>query len=192
MIWRSLVALVFMLGLGACAQGPATVRDSAAAEANIAVMDAIEYRLGSGDELKVTVFDEERLSGEFLVNGAGRVAFPLVGEVEAAGKTLPEFAEALQKRLQEGFLREPRVAVEVTNYRPFFILGEVNDPGTYPFSANLTVLNAVATAGGFTYRADSRRVYIKHVGQPNERQYSLTGATPVQPGDTIRIGERRF
>jgi polysaccharide export outer membrane protein len=84
------------------------------------------------------------------------------------------------------------VSVEVANYRPFFILGEVQRPGTYPYSASLTVLNAVATAGGFTYRANQGRVFIRHANEQVEHSYPITIATPVLPGDTVRIGERLF
>ena len=109
----------------------------------------------------------------------------------AAGLTLTEFTDALRTALGQ-YLRAPSVSVEVANYRPFFILGEVARPGTYPYAVDLTVLNAVATAGGFTYRANEHRVYIRHACQADERAYALTPSTPVLPGDTIRIGERLF
>jgi polysaccharide export outer membrane protein len=89
-------------------------------------------------------------------------------------------------------VRQPSVSVDVANYRPFFILGVVQRPGTYPYSANLTVMNAVATAGGFTYRANQSRVFIRHASSSEEASYPLTVATPVLPGDTVRIGERLF
>lgn len=151
-----------------------------------------EYRLGAGDQLRITVFGEADLTGEYVVNAEGMVAFPLVGDVPAQNKTLTEFGQAVTEALQEGYVRQPNVAVQVMNYRPFFILGEVRTPGTYPFSANLTVMNAVATAGGFTYRANTDRVFIKHAGEEREHAYRLTTTTPVQPGDTVRIGERLF
>lgn len=94
--------------------------------------------------------------------------------------------------LKDGYLRDPRVSAEVLNFRPFYILGEVQEPGEYPFTNNLTVLNAVATAGGFTYRAAKDRVYIKRNGADTEQREPLTATTRVWPGDTIRIGERLF
>ena len=109
----------------------------------------------------------------------------------AAGLTLAEFSAQLQTALG-AYIRNPNVSAEVVNYRPFFILGEVQRPGTYPYSASLTVLNAVATAGGFTYRANQNRVFIRHANENVERSYPLTVATPVLPGDTVRIGERLF
>ncbi|HEX8901511.1 polysaccharide biosynthesis/export family protein [Vitreimonas sp.] len=155
-------------------------------------VEVTEYRLGPGDQLRITVFGEAELTGPYLINPQGDIAFPLVGNVAAGGKTISELTAALRAALEQGFVRQPNVAVEVLTYRPFFILGEVRTPGTYPYSANLTVLNAVATAQGFTYRADRRRVFIKHAWEDQERVYPLTTTTPVQPGDTVRIGERLF
>jgi polysaccharide export outer membrane protein len=179
------IAILGGLGAAACISGIASGPD----EEEVTVE---EYRLGPGDQLRITVFGETDLTGQYVVNSQGAIAFPLVGEVQAQGKTLNEFGAALTEALQGGYVRQPNVAVEVLNYRPFFILGEVRTPGTYPYSANLTVLNAVATAQGFTYRADQDRVFIKHAGEDRERAYRLTSTTPVRPGDTVRIGERLF
>lgn len=150
------------------------------------------YHLGTGDELKITVYGEERLTGTFPVNGQGNVAYPLLGEVPAAGKTLHELEQQLSAGLGDGFVNNPSVTVEVANFRPYYILGEVEKPGEYPFANGLTVFSAVAKAGGFTYRADKKRVYIHHKATDRETLYRLEGNTPVQPGDTIRIGERMF
>lgn len=185
-IWQTRRALLVGLTaaplLSACSTIPSTPEAETAPS---------EYRLGPGDQLRVTVFNEAELTGQFLVGSQGTIAYPLVGEVRAAGLTLAEFTQALQTALS-AFIRQPDVSVEVANYRPFFILGEVQRPGTYPYSANLTVLNAVATAGGFTYRANRGRVFIRRASESEERAYPLTIATPVLPGDTIRIGERLF
>jgi len=150
-----------------------------------------EYRLGPADQIRITVFNEPELTGPYVVGSQGTIAYPLVGSIRAAGLTIPEFTEALRAALSE-YVRNPSVSVEVANYRPFFILGEVQRPGTYPYSASLTVMNAVATAGGFTYRANRNRVFIRHATETEERTYPLTPATPVLPGDTVRIGERLF
>lgn len=151
-----------------------------------------QYRLGPGDVLRITVYGETELTGEYPVGAGGAVAFPLVGDVTAADLTPQQFAEALAARLSQGFLVNPRVSAAVLTYRPFFILGEVQRPGSYPYQADLTVLGAVATAGGFTYRANRRRVFIKHAGESEEQALRLDDNTRVRPGDTIRIGERFF
>jgi polysaccharide export outer membrane protein len=155
------------------------------------IAQPVEYRLGAGDQIRITVFNEPDLTGPYTVGSQGTIAYPLVGTIRAGGLTVPEFTTALQTALST-YVRSPSVSVEVTNYRPFFILGEVTRPGTYPYSANLTVPNAVATAGGFTYRANRSRVFIRHANENVERSYPLTVATPVLPGDTVRIGERIF
>jgi polysaccharide export outer membrane protein len=120
------------------------------------------------------------------------VDIPLVGQVKAKGLTTVEFGHAVEDALRDGFLKDPKVSIEVMNYRPFYILGEVTKPGEYPYSNGLTVLNAVATANGFTYRADTHHVFIKRANDPVERQVELNTLTTVEPGDTIRIKERYF
>ena len=156
------------------------------------VRDIPEYRMGSGDKIRVITFGEEALTGEFFVGGSGNVSLPLIGEVKAAGLSISEFQGQVETKLKEGYLKEPRVSVEVLNYRPFYILGEVEKPGTYPYTNGLTVLNAVATAEGFTYRANTKRVFIKRGDGGSEQEFPLTSQTLVAPGDTIRIGERFF
>jgi polysaccharide export outer membrane protein len=148
--------------------------------------------LGAGDRIRVSVYGEAQLSGEFFVSPQGSVAYPLIGDVHAAGRTLPQFSDDIAKRLKEGYVNEPRISVEVLNYRPFYILGEVTRPGTYPFSSDMTVMNAVATAGGFTYRANRGSVFIKRLGRAKEEKIKLRPDTMVEPGDTVRIGERIF
>jgi polysaccharide export outer membrane protein len=188
-IWSSLrrwAAGLLLLVCAACVGGPMAAGDP---QDEVQVQ---EYRLGPGDQLRIVVFGEESLSGQFLVNPSGSIAYPLVGDVPASGKTVNEFSAALAEVLRGGYVRQPNVTVEVAVYRPYFIMGEVGGPGTYPYTPGLTVMNAVATAGGFSYRADTGRVYIKHAEEIAERLYRLTSTTPIQPGDTVRIPERRF
>ena len=153
---------------------------------------APSYRLGAGDQVRIIVFGEEDLSGEFFVDGSGMVSLPLIGEAPAAGKTLAEFRTELEARLSDGYLNDPRVSAEVLNYRPFYILGEVEESGEYPYTDGLTVMNAVARAGGFTYRANTRVVFIKRANTEAEVEVPLTAIVRVMPGDTIRIAERFF
>lgn len=185
------LAMTLAMSATACGTGGAPARgrpqDAASAQISLAA-----YQLGPGDQLRISVFGEGDLTGQFVVSPQGVVAFPLIGDVPAVGLTVEAFTRRLEERLASGFVRQPKANVEVVNYRPFFILGEVGKPGTYPYASTMTVMNAVATAGGFTYRADTRRVYIKHGSELAEREYRLTSATMVQPGDTVRIAERRF
>lgn len=150
------------------------------------------YKLGTGDELKVTVFGEPDLSGTFVVDGQGTITMSLIGQVELVNLTVTETSRRLEERLKDGWLRDPKVTVELIKGRPYYILGEVNKPGEYPFVSGLTVMNAIASAGDFTYRADKGRILIKSADSPNEREVELTPTTVVRPGDTIRIRERFF
>jgi polysaccharide export outer membrane protein len=175
--------------MAACAPTIATTGDGAAVTETRSVA---EYRLGPADKVKITVFGEAALTGEFLVGGNGKISMPLIGDVQAAGLTITMLQDSIANSLRQGYINSPRVSGEIMTYRPFFILGEVGKPGQYPFTNNLTVLNAVATAQGFTYRANTKVVYIKRAGAEGEQAYTLTTATQVAPGDTIRIGERYF
>lgn len=150
-----------------------------------------DYVLGSGDKLRVNVFGEEDLSGEADVNGAGKVSLPLIGQVQAAGLTIDAFTDEVAQKLRDGYLTNPKVSVEVLNYRPFYIIGEVTTPGQYPYTNGMTVLNAVAVAGGFTYRANEGKVLITR-GDQKEVEYMLTQAVKVLPGDIVKIPERFF
>ena len=185
MMFRLLIAFALLL-LAGCQAAPLGGGEGATREA----FDARNYRLGTGDEVRVSVFGEPDLSGVVTVDGRGEVTLPLIGQVEAEKLTGAELAAAVTATLKEGYLRDPRVTVEVTAYRPYFILGEVARPGTYPYQNGLTVLNAVATAEGFTYRANERVVFIRRDGTDEEERFVLDSTTPVRPGDTIRIGER--
>lgn len=149
-----------------------------------------DYMLGVADKVRVIVFDEPSLSGEFTVNANGSLSMPLIGDVGAAGKTPNEVAQVIQTRLVQGYVLQPRVSIDVITFRPFYILGEVNKPGEYPYSSGLTVDGAVATAQGYTYRADKRSVYIKRSGEARSVKSKLTPDLRIRPGDTIRVGER--
>ena len=201
MILRFIAVLMIIAGVAGCAStgssGGANVAGAASA-AERGLLNSAEpslapaYRLGSGDQIRVIVFGEEDLSGEFFVDGAGSVSLPLVGEVNATGMTVQEFRTELEARLADGYLTDPRVSAEVLNYRPFYILGEVSESGEYPYTDGLTVMNAVARAGGFTYRANTRAVFIQRADASEEVEVTLTPTLRVMPGDTIRIAERFF
>ena len=186
---RQFISAITMLALCGCAGGG---QDAAPALAGPG--PELPYQLGPGDKLRIIVFGEQTLTGEYSVTAAGQISFPLIGNVAATGKTIEELQEALRTTLAGGYLRDPRVSAEIINYRPYFILGEVAKPGQYDYSVGLTLEQAVAAAGGFTYRANTRRVYVKHALETNERLVNLR-ATPwlrVRPGDTIRVAERFF
>jgi len=151
-----------------------------------------DYILGAGDKLHIVVFGEETLTGDFVVAGNGTLAFPLIGAVPAAGHTVGQLQDEITTALKDGYIKDPRVSAEVDSFRPYFILGEVEKPGAYPYIDGLTVMNAIATAGGFTYRAKHSVVQIKSANDPKEHKVRLNEQLPLQPGDTIRVLERYF
>ena len=151
-----------------------------------------DYRLGPGDKVRLTVFGEANLTGEYYVSGAGALSIPLIGDIDAKGRTVSELLATIRTRLADGYIRDPKVAAEVLTYRPFYILGEVSKPGEYPYTSDLTVMNAAAKAGGFTYYAQKRFVYIRHAGASKETKVRVNATTPVEPGDTIRVAEAWF
>jgi polysaccharide export outer membrane protein len=150
------------------------------------------YQLDSGDQLRVIVFGEADLTNSYTVDKAGRISMPLIGFVEARGRTTAEIEGDVAARLRAGYLRAPDVSVEVDRYRPFFAMGEVNAAGQYSYVAGMTVQNAVAIAGGFTPRADRQLVKVTRStnGQIETAQLRMTD--PVMPGDTIYVRERFF
>jgi protein involved in polysaccharide export with SLBB domain len=189
LVLSAAVALALCAGRSAYAEDKAP---KAVAEAAVTPANLDDYRLGAADKVRVLVYNEPNLSGEFAVNSGGVLALPLIGDVLAVNRTTTEIRTEIEKRLSDGYLRSPQVSIDVLVFRPFYILGEVNKPGDYPYSAGLTVLKAVATANGFTYRADQKHVFLKHPGDVTERKYSVSTDLPLQPGDTIRIAERYF
>jgi polysaccharide biosynthesis/export protein len=153
------------------------------------------YQLGSGDRIRVVVYNEPNLTNEFSVSSSGDIAFPLVGAIKADGQTAQGLSDAVAKALVDGGYQDnPKVSVEVLKYRPYYILGEVARPGQYEYAAGLTFEQAIAAAGGFTYRASEKRVIVRRGAMAPERTVELTAERPVEvmPGDTIRVVERRF
>lgn len=150
------------------------------------------YILGPGDKLRVIVFNEPDLSGEFEVDSTGMVSLPLIEPVKAAGSTVRQFQGAVVEKLQSGYLVNPRVSAEVVNYRPFYITGEVNRPGEYPYVAGMNILKAIAMAGGTTYRANTSKAFLTRLNSGEELVIEPTPEVLVMPGDFIRIPERFF
>ncbi|HSI39141.1 MAG TPA: polysaccharide biosynthesis/export family protein [Xanthobacteraceae bacterium] len=182
-----LAMVIPLLLVTACAGTPPPASNAVPPEGGVD-----SYTLGTGDKLRITVFNEPNLSGEFDIDSAGIVALPLVGNVKAAGITQRDLEQQITAKLAGGYMRDPRVNVEVLIYRPFYILGEVTRPGEYPYRNGMNVMGAIAVAGGFTYRGNDKTIYIRRAGQTDERSYPLTTTTVVLPGDILRVPERMF
>lgn len=156
-----------------------------------------EYRIGPGDKLNITVFGHPDLSVEAMVDGSGRISMPLLGLVQANSKTITELQEGIAAALDKDYIIKPRIIVEVVNYRPFYILGDVNKPGSYPYIEGMTVRMAVAIAGGFKFRAEdlwgqNETVTIFHVNDPDKRKIAVEPGDLVLPGDSIEVERRLF
>jgi polysaccharide export outer membrane protein len=154
---------------------------------NPVVRTGYEYVLGPADKLKLTVFGEPDLSGDFAVDGAGFIRLPLIGEVRAAGFTSQQLEGAVANALSQGYLRTPKVAVEVSSYRPFYIIGAVNRPGQYPYVDHMNALNAVALAGGFNTQAVESVVFVRREASNKEEEVPVDRTTPIYPGDVVRV-----
>ena len=190
-----LIAAVTM-GLSAITTGMAYAGNATARQQTASVPPPMTadpgYRLGTGDTVHVTVFGETDLSGDYPIDGTGIMRMPLIGQVRAAGLTISALENTIQTKLSAGYLRDPKISAEVTSYRPFYIIGEVNKPGEYPYASGMNVLTAVALAGGFTYRADDTDVDIRHKGSTKEISVPADPSSKIEPGDIITVSERFF
>ena len=177
-----LAAFVLLIGLAACVPPPAIPPAALA-----------PYPLGPGDHLRVIVFEQNQLGGEFTVDEDGDVSLPLVGRLRVAGLLPAQAEELITQRLGGGGLvKNPKVNIDVIHYRPVFVYGEVTRPGGYEPAGNLLVAGAVALAGGFTYRADISDMTIIHAYDPNHQRVPVGETSPVGPGDVIYVPERWF
>jgi polysaccharide biosynthesis/export protein len=178
----ALAAALLALPLCACSGGSnlPQLSDNSAALAG--------YTLGPGDQLSIKVVGAEDLTGDYPVSDNGMVSFPLIGDVKAAGQTRAVLEHEIAQKLAQGYIRNPQVSIAITKYRPFYIYGEVSKPGEYPYASGMRVLNAIATAGGFTYRANQNYVIVQRHGEKARGE----GATPIEPDDVIEVPERLF
>jgi polysaccharide biosynthesis/export protein len=180
----AIIAAALVAGLSACTDRGPLVNPVPAVSG--------PYRLGAGDQIRIVVYDQPSLTNLYEVNQSGEVAFPLIGDVRARDTTAEELARQIETRLATAYLREPDVTVEVATYRPFFVLGEVGNPGQYPYVPGVTAEKAIAVAGGFTERANKRVVRVSRTvsGQLHEARFPVTGL--IQPGDTVYVPESLF
>ncbi len=193
-VWsaRRFVAFAMLglcLAISACSSGdsqPATAADIAALKAAAAAPPPLQ----PGEKIHVLVYDEPTLSGDYMIDPSGYLSLPVVGPLKVAGMTPQQLQYRLVSALQANHIKEPGVTVEVEEFRPFYILGEVDKPGAYPYIAGLNVMSALAIAGGQTYRADPSKVLIQHVGQAIMPSYELDWPIPILPGDIIQVPRR--
>lgn len=190
---RTLALIAVTLSLGGCVSRDMDLPlESAEQLDRVRASNLADYRLGPDDQVALTIYGEPDLTKTYRVGPDGAVDVPLVGPVQAAGLTIDAFARSVQARLAAGYLQNPSVAGTIAEYRPFFILGEVNTPGEYPFRPGMTLDGAVALAGGYTYRAHPDFVIIQGENEPVAHRVTISSALAIRPGDTIRVAERFF
>jgi len=175
-----------------CALSPSPGTVSEAEQEAIRVAASASPRLQPGEKIHVTVYGESSLSSDYQIDPSGFLSLPLAGTIKAAGLTQAELEQALAKKFRSQYLRDPKVTVSVVEFRPFYIIGEIEKPGAYPYTSGLNALSAIAIAGGSTYRASRNSVYVQHPGEPDLREYPLSTSVPVLPGDLIRVPQRYF
>jgi len=189
-IFRLLAAVAIAFSLAGCDSSPII---SATTPGAPAPTSTSAMKLQPGDKLKITVFGEDKLSGDYEVDPSGAVSLPLAGTVQAAGLSKPELEQLLTKKFaSEKYLRNPKVTVDISSFRPFYVLGEVEKPGEYPYKSGLNVMSAIAVAGGNTYRSSTSHVLIQRAGEQGFREFPLAPTIPVYPGDLVRVPERYF
>ena len=188
MMNKKLLILALCVSLGACAGGDLPPPQATATQPEISESN---YLLGTGDRVNIKVFREDNLSGDYQIDDNGTISFPLIGVVDARNVTARGLEQRLKEKLSTGFLKDPVVTVQVLSYRPFYILGEVKNPGSYPYVTGITIENAVALAGGYSYRGRKDVAVVTHAGD-NSAEQTVPVGTKVLPGAVITIKERYF
>jgi len=181
-----------LLGLILLTAGSLVAQENPEETAPIPDANDTAYILDAGDRVKISVFNQDDLSGEYTLDGQGRFSMPLIGMVEAAGRTPAELEELLVSKFKPDYLVNPRIFIQVMNYRPYYLMGEVNSTGAFQYVSGITYLTAIAIAGGFTYRAKQNYVYVIRADDPSKEEVKLDINEKVQPGDIIRVAERLF
>ena len=185
-----------LMVLGACGQRDDTpiVPDTSNAQAPApnGTPASSDYKLGPNDRTRIIVFGQPSLTGEFVLDGNGVLAYPLVGNINARGMTPSQLQQTIAQKLDTDWIKNPSVSVEVSTRRPFYVVGEVQKPGSYPYVTDMNVLNAIATAGGETYRANMHDFWIKRKQDGRIVRVAANQESILQPGDTVIVRERYF
>ena len=145
------------------------------------------YRLGSHDNLGIDVFDEPELTKKVEVDGQGNIKYPLLGDIHVEGMTIKEVEDTLISGLKAGFLKNPKVTVYIVKYRNFYVHGEAIRPGAYPYQTGLTVLKAVALAGGFTDKADKKHLKVIRTIKGKEKRLTVKIDDYIRPDDVLIV-----
>ena len=179
-----------MFVLAACDSDPTPIVPTAAAGSG---SPGDSNKLGPNDRLRITVFGQPTLTGEYTLDGNGVLAFPLIGNVPANGVTTNQLQQAIAAKLEPDYMLNPNVSAEIVTRRPFYVIGEVQKPGNYPYVSDMTAVNAIAMAGGFTRRAKKNDFYIRRLNKDGKAvRIEANAGTVLQAGDTLEVRERVF
>ncbi|MGB6796255.1 MAG: polysaccharide biosynthesis/export family protein [Xanthobacteraceae bacterium] len=181
-------ALAVALVISGCASNSL----SEAEQKSVAAAATAPAKLQPGDKVRITVYGEDKLSGDYQLDQSGQISLPLAGTITAQGLTQGEFEQALTKKFRSEYLKDPKVTVTIATLQPYYIMGEVTKPGEYPYQSGLNVLTALAVAGGPTYRANRTTVQIQRRGETTMHDYPISTTVPILPGDVIKVPERYF
>lgn len=202
-----LIATAIAVALAGCARHPdldVGYKDVGAAVETAAYVDPpvtpivthdrvpSHYPLDTGDQMRIYVFGQPELSRLYTVGPDGRISLPLIGPVRARGRTTRQLEQVVRAQLAASFVRDPYVAIEISTYRPFFILGEVRSPGQYPFVVGMTLDHAVAIAGGYSPRAKTGKAEVARQEEGYVIRENVVADEAIHPGDRITVSERWF
>jgi protein involved in polysaccharide export with SLBB domain len=185
-VWSALLAVALLVS--GCAGGVI----SEAEQQSLAAAASAPATLQPGDKIRVVVFGEDKLSGEYELDQAGQISVPLSGTIKAQGLTQAQLEHALAQKFRSEYLRNPKVTVTIATLAPYYMMGEVKTPGQFTYRSGLNVLTAMAIAGGPTYRANRSTVQIQRRGETSMRDYPISASVPILPGDVIKVPERYF
>jgi polysaccharide biosynthesis/export protein len=195
---RNILCLLFLTALTGCGTAPG-LQTAQYAEANASYASPAPmrnsdgpYMLGPGDRLRIKVYSDPDMTGEYEINSSGAVAIPLVGDVKASGMTTHQLEQAIARRMKGKVATEPHVSVEMAAYAPYYVFGEVKNAGEFQYHLGLTVADAIAAAGGLTYRANEHRISLRRAGSRVEQTVALDVPVRIYPGDNIRVAESFF
>ncbi len=186
------LALAAAIALSACGSGSNLGPASEADREAVRVAASTAPRLQGGEKIRINVFNEPGLSGDYDVDQSGFISLPLAGTIRAVGLTQSQLELDLALKFRSQYLRNPKVTVTILQFRPIYVVGEVEKPGEYPYKSGLNVLTALALAGGASYRGSRDTVLIQHVGDLGMKEYPMSSGTLILPGDLIRSPERYF
>jgi polysaccharide export outer membrane protein len=186
------LAIAIALCVGACSNGPNRQPVSAEELQSMTAASAATPLLQRGDKIRVTVYGEDKIGGDYEIDPGGFVTLPLTGPLQAAGLTRIAFQRVLTQKLRSEYLKNPQVSIDVVAFRPIYVMGEVERPGEYPFKGGLNIVSATALAGGVTYRGNRSTVLIQHSDETAPKEYPLVSTVPIFPGDIIQVPERFF